>query len=133
MSFEIPCEGEALAALLEQADRFSQGAGLSPTQCHHVRLIIDELVTNALTHGKTADSKTVSVRLSFDGRELVIDLHDQGQAFDPNALKAPDLDADLESRAVGGLGVYLAKSLSDSLSYRREANGNHLTIRKTIR
>jgi serine/threonine-protein kinase RsbW len=42
----------------------------------------------------------------------------------------PDLNADLESRPVGGLGVHFMKTLMDEVAYRREGDRNVLTMRK---
>ncbi len=49
-------------------------------------------------------------------------------AFDPLVeAPAPDTTSDIKTRAVGGLGVYLVRSLTDAASYERKDNQNRLT------
>ena len=45
----------------------------------------------------------------------------------------PDVNAAIEDRPVGGLGVYLVRTMMDELSYQRIEGRNHLTLvsRKT--
>ena len=47
-----------------------------------------------------------------------------------NDAPEPDIDSPLEDRHVGGLGVYLARTMMDELTYRRENSRNHLTLVK---
>ena len=48
-------------------------------------------------------------------------------------VKAPDLNAPLEDRDLGGLGIHLVRSLMDHVSYSRDEDKNVLTVRKRIR
>jgi len=60
--------------------------------------------------------------------ELRVEVADQGVAFNPLEAEPPDLASSLEARPIGGLGIYLVKSLATSLTYRREQGWNRLTI-----
>lgn len=53
-------------------------------------------------------------------------LRDWGEAFNPLSKEAPDLEAGLDERQPGGLGIFLVRELADHCSYRRhgDANGN---------
>jgi anti-sigma regulatory factor (Ser/Thr protein kinase) len=63
---------------------------------------------------------------------LTAELVDDGRAFDPLQVAAPDLAAPLEERAVGGLGVHLMRHLVDDIQYRRDGGRNHLVFTKRI-
>jgi len=54
----------------------------------------------------------------------------QGTPFDPLQRAAPDVNAPLEERQVGGLGVMPVKRLMDGVTYARRDGKNVLTIRK---
>ena len=56
-------------------------------------------------------------------------LRDEGLAYDPTQTPDPDLDASLEDRAIGGLGVFLAGKVFSSMHYRREDGANVLELR----
>jgi anti-sigma regulatory factor (Ser/Thr protein kinase) len=45
----------------------------------------------------------------------------------------PDLEADLNGRRVGGLGMYFMRKLMDEVSYNFDPErGNELTMRKRL-
>jgi len=99
-----------------------------------VNLALDELVTNVVLYGfEDATGKQVAVRIATKEGELVASVLDEGKPFDPLVVKSPDLNAPLEQRELGGLGIHLVRSLMDSVSYSRDADKNVLTIRKRIR
>jgi anti-sigma regulatory factor (Ser/Thr protein kinase) len=66
-----------------------------------------------------------------DGK-LNLSLSDDGPAFDPLALPTPDLDAPLEERPVGGLGVYLVREMMDDVSYSHRGGRNCLSMWKSL-
>ena len=64
------------------------------------------------------------------GGVVTAEVSDDGRAFDPLKVPPPDLESDLQSRPVGGLGVHFIKTLMDEVSYRREGGRNILTMHK---
>ena len=62
---------------------------------------------------------------------LTIDIIDDGLPFNP-LTEGPsvDVNAPIEERRIGGLGIHLVRSMMDDLSYRRENGKNHLTLTK---
>ena len=54
---------------------------------------------------------------------------DEGMAFDPTAVKTPDLSQSVEDRPIGGLGIQLTRQMVDSLNYERIDGRNILTLR----
>ena len=49
---------------------------------------------------------------------------DDGAAFDPLARPDPDTTLDAAHRGIGGLGIFMAKKLSKTISYRRDGDEN---------
>jgi len=60
--------------------------------------------------------------------ELSVEVADQGVEFNPLTAAPPDLALNLESRPIGGLGVFLVKTLASFLNYRRDSDWNRLTF-----
>jgi anti-sigma regulatory factor (Ser/Thr protein kinase) len=48
-------------------------------------------------------------------------------------MDTPDLEADLDERRIGGLGVHLVRTMMDEVSYTRTNNRNVVVIRKFLR
>ena len=96
----------------------------------NINLSLDELVTNTVSYGYQ-DSDAHEIRITLTEREgsLVTVMEDDGIAFDPfTAVSTPDLEADVDERAIGGLGVHFVKTLMDEVAYERVDGVNRITL-----
>jgi len=130
--FELNGSLGEIGRLVEHVDRFCETAGLDGDAGFELNLVLEELFTNAVRHGGCQGmEKAVRIRLQpLENRAVAIEFHDRGVPFDPTAAPAPDLEAALEKRGGGGLGIHLVRQLVRDLRYRREEDWNHLTMRR---
>ncbi len=92
-------------------------------------LILEELVLNTLTHGDTSGLTEINLELESHDHALTIRLSDDGSPFDPlTEAPEPDVTLPLAERPIGGLGVYLVRTMGEELEYRRENDRNHLKL-----
>ncbi|HEY8614159.1 MAG TPA: ATP-binding protein [Roseomonas sp.] len=122
---EMPAEVEALPALLDELEAFAEVAGLSPRAAQHLALVTEELAANIAIHAKGASLLRVDIRRQGDSVRLVIE--DDGPAFDPLSATEPDLEAALETRDIGGLGVHFVRIMTREAAYERRDGLNRLT------
>lgn len=99
-----------------------------------VNLSVDELVTNIVVHGGKGDPRVheIVLRLRTDKDKVSVEIEDDGREFNPLEAPAPDVNATLQQRDLGGLGIHLARSLMDQILYRRVGKRNFLTLTKRI-
>ncbi len=115
--------GEDIA---KELDKYS---GDRETLAYHINLVLTEAMVNAIKHANAGDpDKTVHIFINISDNELSIRVYDNGQGFDINAIPPPDF-TQLEDR---GRGIFLIKSLMDSVSYRKVCDGNVLEMRKRL-
>ncbi len=115
--------GEDIA---KELDKYS---GDRETLAYHINLVLTEAMVNAIKHANAGDpDKTVHIFINISDDELSIRVYDNGQGFDINAIPSPDF-TQLEDR---GRGIFLIKSLMDSVSYRKVCDGNVLEMRKRL-
>jgi anti-sigma regulatory factor (Ser/Thr protein kinase) len=76
--------------------------------------------------------KTVMPGYGWAGPALVMQFIDTGKHFNPLEKIDPDIGAPIENRAIGGLGIYIAKKWMDSIHYERAGGENRLTLYKNI-
>jgi anti-sigma regulatory factor (Ser/Thr protein kinase) len=57
---------------------------------------------------------------------------DYGRPFDPLSVPPPDLDAPIEERRIGGLGLHIVREMMDTLEYAREGGRNVLRLSKKL-
>lgn len=94
-----------------------------------VELALEESLVNIINYAYPDKDGTVEIRCVPSGEgKLLIEIRDQGIPFDIFSMSAPDLDAVVEERAVGGLGIYLIRQLTRVAEYRREGRTNVLSL-----
>ena len=107
--------------------------GIPPDTEYDLKLALDEVVANVARHAYPAGEKhQFTLDVSISDAEFVARVEDDGAAFDPTAHPAPNLDAPVEERAEGGLGIYLVRQIMTSVDYQRAAGKNILTLRKKL-
>ncbi|MCW4455767.1 ATP-binding protein [Flavobacterium sp. MXW15] len=121
---------EQLAELTARLDAVLAEHGVAHERVGRVRLIVEELVCNAITHGHAAGGCELRLDLLLEQDALVLELRDAGPPFDPCQAAAPALEADAALRPIGGLGLYLVRQLADHIDYCRLDGQNR--IRATL-
>jgi serine/threonine-protein kinase RsbW len=115
--------------LVDRVEAFGAEAGLPPEVTFRLTLALDEAVSNVIRHGFTDNAEhQISVGVQVSDGMVTATVEDDGIPFDPHDAPAPDLDAPIEQRAPGGLGVHLVKATMDEVRYRREGARNVLTL-----
>ncbi len=78
------------------------------------------------------DDHEISTRVEFVADRLTVTIADDGVPFNPLSAKTPDIEASLEDRELGGLGIHVVRSLVDDVSYHRRIDKNVLTLVKQV-
>ena len=122
-----------IAIAADNIDAFCARHGLVAEIAFEVNLAVDELVTNTISYGyDDYGENRIELVLRLEGGALVIEIADDGRAFDPLQAPEPDLGAPVEERAVGGLGIYLVRKTMDTVAYRRQDGRNVVTLTKHV-
>ena len=118
-----------LVRLAEVVERFGADHHVPDEALTNVNLVLDEIVSNVIKYSRATDGEgAVTVSLMLEDGQLTIDVSDDGIAFNPLEAKPPDLDLPIMERPVGGLGIHIVKALTETATYRRTDDRNHLTM-----
>lgn len=120
------------SAAVEAVEGFCAGQGVPARDAYHVAVAVDEALTNTISYGFPDGGRhEITLELERRGEEILVELLDDGLAFDPlEQAPEPDLTSPLQERRVGGLGVHMVKTFMTAASYRREDGRNRLSLRK---
>src|SRR5579872_2110531 len=106
---------------------------IPPDLEYDLNLAMDEMVTNVAKHAYPQGGvHQFVVNISLSKQEFVACIEDDGIEFNPIEHPAPDLDASLEERKEGGLGIYLVRQIMTSVEYHRVDGKNRVTLRKQL-
>lgn len=113
---------------------FGEWHGVPQEALFVINLSLDEVVTNIVTHSPKSPpgAKEILIRLSTADGKVSAEVEDDGGAFNPLNLPAPDIEAPLHDRSPGGLGIHLVRSLMDHVDYRRIGRRNRFTMTKKV-
>jgi anti-sigma regulatory factor (Ser/Thr protein kinase) len=129
LSIALNNDRQELLRLAESVEKFGAEHHLSDDLINNVNLVLDEMVSNVIKYGRApADPGDIKVTLSVDDTRLTIDISDGGIAFNPLEARPPDLDLPVMERPIGGLGIHIVKTLTETSEYRRERDRNHVTF-----
>jgi anti-sigma regulatory factor (Ser/Thr protein kinase) len=120
-----------IAPLSRIVDAMGQKHGVPAEALYAVNLALDEILTNVISYGYSDQGEhEILVRLDLEAGEFTAEIEDDAQPFNPLAAAAPDVEAPLHEKPIGGLGIHLAKTMMDGIAYRREGEKNILTMTK---
>lgn len=92
-------------------------------------LILEELLTNTIYYAyRDHNLHHIALDIKLSDNQLKLVISDDGVPFDPTAAEQDSLTDSVEDRQIGGLGIHLVKSLSQSLHYERKDARNIVRI-----
>jgi anti-sigma regulatory factor (Ser/Thr protein kinase) len=131
---EVRADAIAPAILGRFLEAFLRDHGIADDDVARFMIALEELVSNLVKYGYTDDASrgAVAMRLALAGGWLRVELVDDGRPFDPFEQPPPDLDATLEARPVGGLGLHLVKQMMEETGHRRRDGRNITTFGRRV-
>jgi serine/threonine-protein kinase RsbW len=102
---------------------------------YSVKLALEEVLVNVISYAyEGREMGIIDVGCSFiTDKKFSIKVRDRGKWFNPLKLTEPDLDLDSDDRPIGGLGIFLAKSVTDEMRYHRDHEHNILTMSYSVK
>jgi serine/threonine-protein kinase RsbW len=100
----LPATPEAASVARHALDDL--GDAVSDARLRDVRLLVSEVVTNAVRHANLATGDAIELVVELNRRTLRVEVHDPGGGFVPSA-PAPD------PTRPSGWGLYLVAELAD--------------------
>lgn len=117
----------------ELVDEFRVRHGLGDEDANAIHVVLDEILSNSIRHGMAgAASHAIAVTLELSEGEIMVEVEDDGVAYDPTQAPAPVLAGTLEERTEGGLGMTFVRGLTNAIEYQRIDGRNRLVLRRRI-
>jgi serine/threonine-protein kinase RsbW/sigma-B regulation protein RsbU (phosphoserine phosphatase) len=129
LTLKVTNDLAAIPQAAAELDAFCSTHALSSRTAHRFNLALEEVLANVIAYAFPAGGRhEIDVRIAHRDGRLYATVTDDGVAFNPLTRPTPDLHAPIEERQVGGLGIHLLRTLTDTADYRRDGDRNVLTF-----
>ena len=109
--------------------------GIDEETAKTLNLALEEWVANVIGYAYPKGMRGhVEVTADVTDDVLTLVIKDHGTPFDPTQYEEIDVDAGLNERSIGGLGIHLVRNIMDTVVYERTTDGyNRLTLTKEVK
>ncbi|KAA3626798.1 MAG: ATP-binding protein [Proteobacteria bacterium] len=131
LSFEDRVTLDTLDRVRAFVETCGDNLGVTEAALSDLKVAVDEAVTNIVLHGYGGEGGPLSIRVEADGGDVHITIRDRAEPFDPSAQPAPRLEEPLNKRAIGGMGLFLVRKMTDDVRFvPLDDKGNELRLVK---
>ena len=124
-------QDDVLRHIASEVEELGQRESWPDNLVFKVNLVLEEVGINILSYGGEINGQWPKFEIVISSEEDALTIHvsDEGRPFDPfNDAPKPSIDAAIEDRGIGGLGVFLVQSMMDDTSYEHSGGMNRLTM-----
>jgi serine/threonine-protein kinase RsbW len=134
-SFKVKAILENVPRAMNCVRAAAQAAAFDEKSVYQIELAVDEACANVVHHAyEGAEPGDMEVSCTLEGKDFVVRVRDWGGSFDPDEVPEPDINAPLEERTLGGLGLLLIREAMDRVQLICDPEGgNTLVMVKTRR
>lgn len=134
LDLRIASELDAIERVTGRFDAFAAAHHVPDAVRRTFDIAFDDLINNIVSYAYGGEvDHVIDVRIVVAPTSVEASLADDGPAFDPFAMDAPDTELDIDEREIGGLGVHLVRSMMDEARYERRDERNVIIIKKHLR
>ncbi len=122
---------DVLRHIATEVEELGQREAWPDSLIFKVNLVLEEVGINILSYGGESGGPWPEFEIVINSEDDALTIHvsDEGKPFDPfHEAPKPSLDASIEERSIGGLGVHLVQTMMDDTFYEHSGGRNRLTM-----
>lgn len=124
---------EEISHLYEFIEELGEVLDLSSETTMNINLALEEAVANIIMYAYPEGKRhEILLKVTSSPQQLIFLLTDKGQVFDPTQVPDAEINLPIEERAIGGLGIFLIRSIMNEVSYQRLGDENLLIMKKNL-
>ena len=109
---KIPSQTDNLEIIRNFVNGVAKKVGFDSEESNKIELAVDEACTNVIEHAhKHDENQNIDIAVKIDYQKLIVIVTDKGQSFKMEEIEMPDMNSYLAELRVGGLGIYLMRTL----------------------
>lgn len=125
---------ENVPVVIDCVSRLAEIAGFEKGALYEIQLAVDEACANVVQHAyEGSEPGDMEITCLLEDQTLTIRVRDWGWGFDPDGVEVPDIEAPLEERSLGGLGLFIVRNVMDQVTFTFDPQlGNELAMSKRL-
>ena len=132
-TLDVPATDEKLNDVIAFTTAFLEDHDCPMKAQMQLELVVEEIFVNIAHYAYPEGTGMARLQLSERDGVITLVFSDNGVPYDPLQKADPDVTLSADERQIGGLGIFLVKKNTDSVSYRHEDGQNVLTLTKQLR
>jgi anti-sigma regulatory factor (Ser/Thr protein kinase) len=133
IELDVPARPEFLSLVRSIITLIAEtGSKLPDRRIEDLRLAVTEACANAIDaerRKQEIERRPVVVRCDLEADYVIVEVHDEGGGFDPDAITPPpDVTKPSRLKFEHGLGIPLMRELTDELEFRPEGGGTTVRL-----
>ncbi len=114
--YVAPCTKQSLPKIRAFVEGELRSLQIQESMTYQLVLAVDEACANSIIHHHDCDERDrIKLSISLKGKELLIELADNGTPFPIHEYKPEDLQEIIRKRTKGGLGIFLITKIMDKI------------------
>jgi serine/threonine-protein kinase RsbW len=126
----IPADLDRIQQVTTALEEAMRACAFSDEAIHELQLAVEEAIVNTVLHGYNGAIGDVAVAIHVTQGVAEVRIEDRAPPFNPLTFPEPDRGGDLEERTIGGLGIYLIRTMADEAVYQYADGKNILILKK---
>ncbi len=120
---------ESISKIQEFVGKSLVGKNSDKKEIFKINLLIEEIVVNIIKYAfKDKKKGRIDTETEVIGDKILLKILDNGIPFNLLEAKEPDINASLENRKPGGLGIFFVKQMVTQLEYSYQNNKNCISL-----
>jgi serine/threonine-protein kinase RsbW len=117
-SLKLPSQTDNLELIRNFVSAVARKVGFTDDDVSKIEISVDEACTNVIEHAHHRDARQdLDVAIKIDYEKFTVVVTDRGKGFRFRDVKVPDMNTYIAELRVGGLGIFLMKTLMDKVEY----------------
>lgn len=126
--YVIKSSRDQLPIIESTIGKISKKIGLTEEQSDNFAIAVTEAIGNSIVHGnKENPQKKVILKISIKTNKIEVSVQDEGNGFDPDTISDPLHPENIMKES--GRGLFILKSLMDSVKYSHGGTMIHFTMK----
>ena len=92
---------------------------------YSLKVVADELFSNIVYY---SGAQTAEILFQNEADRVTLVFEDDGKPYNPMEAEEPDITAGVEDRKIGGLGLFMVKTMAESVGYEYVSGRNRMTV-----